>query len=221
MGVGTDARGRAPDRPGPLLDVPAPRPPVHDAVAPPGTRGPARSWSRRSAPRLLPVPVAVPSPAGRPTAVDHLLTLLALLGLAVTALTVVATLVGLRPLVVRSGSMEPAVRTGGMVLVQEVSAREIAVGDVVAVDRPDGVRVTHRVVSTTPAGEAATLVLKGDANDQVDPDPVAVTRAGRVVFTAPVLGRLSAELASARGGFVLGCLVTAGALGALRRPGSA
>lgn len=200
--------------------VPAPRSPLVLAPLPEPPPPARRSWQAAARPRLggaLPV-VRERTRQGRSTVVDHLLTVLALVGLAVTGLTVFATVSGLRPLVVRSGSMEPLIRTGGMVLVERVQAGEIRVGDVVAVERPDGVRVTHRVVSLTPEGTAVQLVLKGDANDAADPDPVVVTEAGRLVWTAPVVGRLSAELASARGGFLLGCLVTAGVLSALRRP---
>lgn len=149
--------------------------------------------------------------------VDHLLTLAALLGLVTTGVTVFAAQSGLRPLVVRSGSMEPTIATGSMVLVRDVPASSISVGDVVAVERPDHTRVTHRVVSVTHLGATVSLVLKGDANRDPDPSPVVVTHAGRLVFTAPVLGRMGAFLSSARGGFVLGWLVAGVMLAVLRR----
>jgi signal peptidase I len=149
--------------------------------------------------------------------VDHLLTVGALLGLLMTGVTIAATVTGLRPLVVKSGSMEPTIATGGMVLTREVTAAEIAVGDVVAVTRPDRTRVTHRVVEVTHKGATAELVLKGDANEDVDPVPVTVTSAGEVVYSAPWLGRVSAFLTSAAGGFSLGCVVTAVLMVVLRR----
>lgn len=197
-------------------------------------RLPPRSWSGCFEPRLAAEPAALlllPAPrapqpgeqsgptAGRaPRAIaDLLLTLAACLGLLVAGLTVTAAVTGLQPLVVRSGSMEPLVRTGGMVLVRTVPAAELEVGDVVTVDRPDGLRVTHRVVELSRQGAAAELVLQGDANDDPDPLPVVVSEAGRLVWTAPGLGRVAAFFASARGGFVLGCVVTAVALPVLRR----
>lgn len=149
--------------------------------------------------------------------VDHLLTGGAVLGVVVTAVTVGAAVTGLRPLVVRSGSMEPVIATGGMVLVRTVAASEIEVGDVVAVDRPDHTRVIHRVVSVQHRGAAAQLALKGDANTDNDPVPVVVTTAGRLVFTAPWLGRVGPFLSSAKGGFLLGWLVAVVMLAVLRR----
>jgi signal peptidase len=151
---------------------------------------------------------------------DHLLTLAALLGIAMTAVTVLASHNGLQPLVVRSGSMEPTIPTGSMVLVRTVAAQDIRVGDVVAVERPDHTRVTHRVVSVEHRGATASLVLKGDANTDPDAEPVVVAQAGRLVATAPVLGRVGGFLSSAKGGFVLGWLVAAVMLVVLRRKGA-
>lgn len=147
---------------------------------------------------------------------DLLLTLAALLGVVVLGITVTAHVTGLRPLVVKSGSMEPTISTGGMVLVRTVPADQIQVGDVVAVDRPDNTRVTHRVVAVIHQGATAQLTLKGDANEDPDPQPVVVDSAGKLVLSVPSIGRVSAFFASAKGGFVLGCLFTAFALPVMR-----
>jgi signal peptidase I len=155
-------------------------------------------------------------PAPRSGWLDHLLSLLAVLGLVCVGVTIAATQLGLRPLVVKSGSMEPTIATGSMVLVRTIPARDIRVGDVVAVDRPDRTRVTHRVVSVEHRGATAELVLKGDANTDPDPAPVAVTSAGRLVMTAPLLGRVGAFLSSAKGGFVLGWVVAVVMLSVIR-----
>jgi signal peptidase len=172
-------------------------------------------------PALEEMSAAAPAPPGKRHLASRvilgtLLNLAALLGVGMTGLTIYAATHHLHPLVVRSGSMEPLVHTGGMVLVQTIPASDIRVGDVVAAKRPDGVTVTHRVVRISRDGELANLILKGDANKAVDPDPVPVARVGRLVWSAPLIGRVAAWTASARGGFVLGCLVT-GVLLSLRR----
>jgi signal peptidase I len=159
---------------------------------------------------------ALPEPPPRRW-VDQLLTGFAVIGILMASVTVFAATTGLRPLVVRSGSMEPTIHTGSMVLVRSIPARDIRVGDVVAVDRPDGTRVTHRVVSVVHNGRHAELVLKGDANPDNDPAPVVVTRGGRLVLSVPWLGRVGAFLTSAKGGFALGWLVAAVMLAVLRR----
>jgi signal peptidase I len=113
--------------------------------------------------------------------------------------------------------MEPTIAAGSMVLVQRVDAGDIEVGDIVAVERTDHTRVTHRVLATRPQGRAVELTLKGDANEDPDPAPVTVVGAERLVWHSPVVGRAVAWLATAPGGFVMGCILTALTLQVLRR----
>ena len=148
---------------------------------------------------------------------EVLLTLGALLGVVVTGVTVAAARNGMRPLVVRSGSMEPTIPTGSMVVVERVPVQDIRVGDIVAVERPDHTRVTHRVIGIEQRGSTAELTLKGDANEDPDPVPVTVRRADRLVRQIPGVGRVAAELATPRGGFAIGSIVTAVAMTVLRR----
>jgi signal peptidase I len=168
------------------------------------------------------VPRAAPARRRRSGRVGHLLaevalTLAALVGLFGVAVTATAARADIRPLVVRSGSMAPTVPAGSMVLVQRVSAEALRPGDVVAVDRPDGARVMHRIVAIYRSGPMPALTLKGDANDDPDPKPVPVIEADRLRWHVPQLGRAAAWLATAPGGFALGCLVTGLTLATLRR----
>ncbi len=67
-------------------------------------------------------------------------------------------------LVVRSGSMEPAIRAGGIVLI-DTSARDLQIGDVASFRDPQGGDViTHRVVALRDDG----FVTRGDANRSDD-----------------------------------------------------
>ena len=150
---------------------------------------------------------------------ELLLTAAALLGLVTLVGTVGAVRAGLQPLVVRSGSMEPTIHTGSMVLVRKIPAAQIKVGDVVAVERPDHTRVTHRVIARKALGPNAELTLKGDANEDPDPVPVTVSHAYRMVGSVPLLGRVGPVLATAPGGFAMGCLVTFGLVRGGRRQG--
>ena len=154
---------------------------------------------------------------GRTVLAEVALTLGALLGLVVTGVTLLAAQTGLRPLVVRSGSMEPTIATGSMVLVRRIAAEEIRPGDIVAVERPDHTRVTHRVVEVERHGQTAELTMKGDANEDADPVPVTVRRVDRLVYQVPELGRVGAWFATPRGGFVVGCLLTAVFMQVIRR----
>ena len=110
---------------------------------------------------------------------------------------------------VLSGSMEPGIRTGSLVLTKSAEAREIKTGDVivfqhtVGVEQPERILIAHRVVDTR---DGTSFRTKGDANE--NPDPFLVPAddiVGTVYCDIPYLGRL-AELAGTPCGIsVLGC----------------
>ncbi len=66
-------------------------------------------------------------------------------------------------LIVRGGSMEPAVGLGSIIIVDR-AAREPAVDDIVSFREASGNIITHRVVAI----EDETYATKGDANEAVD-----------------------------------------------------
>jgi signal peptidase len=73
---------------------------------------------------------------------------------------------GYRALIVRSGSMAPAIETGDMVVTRLVRPSAVSEGDVITFQDPsrDGELVTHRVVETGRQGGQISFVTKGDAN---------------------------------------------------------
>jgi signal peptidase len=103
-------------------------------------------------------------------------------------LAALAPLAGLQLVRLATGSMSPGYPAGSVLLVQDVAAGEVVPGDVVTVMRADGSPVTHRVVEVEPVRGGARLVLRGDANEQVDPAPYLATRVGRVIGGIPVGG---------------------------------
>jgi len=144
----------------------------------------------------------------------------------VGGLALVASLVlfgmGCRPVIVRSGSMEPTYPVRSVAIVRKVSTASIRVGDVVAVRLPSGERVMHRVWTRTTIGPGLESVsLKGDANDKPDEAPVALTATTYKALTAlPGVGGLATQLHSPVTGFVLaGALLGPAAL-RRRRAGS-
>jgi signal peptidase len=117
------------------------------------------------------------------------LTLMAIFGAASVAAVAVGLAMDLKPVVVISGSMEPTLPVGSLVLGRTVPASELASGDVVSVPRPaDHSLVTHRIVSVTPSTDGVSLVLKGDSNMQNDPDAYQVYEADLVVAHVPHAG---------------------------------
>lgn len=99
----------------------------------------------------------------------------------------------------RTGSMAPTMPQGSVAVALPIAAADIAVGDVVTVQRAgEPLPVTHRVTEVRraenasgdepmPAG-ARELILKGDDNETVDFLPYLVTHAKRVVFAIPGAG---------------------------------
>jgi signal peptidase len=93
--------------------------------------------------------------------------------------------------VVLSGSMEPVMAPGDVVIVDEVPADSIAVGDVVTYSR-DGGRstTTHRVVGFVETdADGTTFRTKGDANPGQDLYLVRRSQVvGKVVYVIPYIG---------------------------------
>ena len=86
---------------------------------------------------------------------------------------VLSVALGYRPVAVISGSMEPAISVGDLVLYQPNDLDGIAQGAIVVFDDPvnEGGTIIHRVVDIDP--DTGSLQTQGDANG--DPDSVLVT----------------------------------------------
>jgi signal peptidase len=109
----------------------------------------------------------------------------------------VPVFVGFRALVVMSGSMEPAISTGSLVVVRRVPAESIAVGQVVSFVSPEGTGqvITHRVQSVSRADGEVAVETKGDANTGSEKWSIGASGVvGRVVFHIPYLGYVLAYL---------------------------
>lgn len=140
------------------------------------------------------------------------LTLGAVIGLVCILVAAAALLLGITPLIVRSGSMEPTIPTGALAIAKDLPANDIKPGDVISVDNQQGIRITHRVVSVdSVSGDAAAVTLKGDANGVPDAQPYVITSAKRVAFHVDGLGYaiawLNTPAAMAVGALIVAALV--------------
>jgi signal peptidase len=91
--------------------------------------------------------------------------------------------------IVKSGSMEPAIRTGSIVVDRPEAAYRV--GDIVTfgADTKTQVPTTHRIIAIVGEGTNAMITTKGDANNAPDPSPTQITAVhGKVLFTVPYLG---------------------------------
>ena len=147
---------------------------------------------------------------GRSRGKEIALNVAAVAGLICIIATLASLIFGIKPLVFRSGSMEPAISTGALALAKTVPATELAVGDVISVDNDQGVRITHRVVELESAGADTVLAtLKGDANNVADRLSYTITEADRVFISVGALGYVVAWLSSPLATFLGGGLVGA------------
>lgn len=89
--------------------------------------------------------------------------------------------------VIISGSMEPTVKTGSMVIV--VRQGEYRQGDIIAFQDPMIGRNVHRIVGVASNGGTPYYITKGDASMMPDRFPVSGDRIeGKVVAIFPYLG---------------------------------
>jgi signal peptidase len=99
---------------------------------------------------------------------------------------------GQQTYIVLTGSMDPAISPGDAVVVGDVRAADVAVGDVLTFYKTasSDVPVTHRVIEVVEAeGDAVSFVTKGDANEDPDATTVGPSRVvGRVVVVIPFIG---------------------------------
>ena len=120
---------------------------------------------------------------------DLLLTLLAIAGSICIILMVLGFFFNVSIMMFRTGSMSPTIDTGSIALVRQIPAAQMNVGDIVTVERGDGLLpVTHRVLDISHVdartGEV-TFTMQGDANDTPDPLPYSVTTVREVMFSVP------------------------------------
>jgi signal peptidase len=86
-----------------------------------------------------------------------------------------------------SGSMEPAIPVGGIVVIKPVDPETLKIGDIICFTLTEPTSITHRIINITDQG----FITKGDANE--DPDQWIVKKEnviGRVIFTIPFIGYL-------------------------------
>lgn len=133
-----------------------------------------------------------------------LLSLGAALGVVCLVAATASVFLDIRPMVVSSGSMSPAIPAGSLAFAQDTAAGNVEVGDVVAVSRADGTRVMHRVVAAEPSGGQVALTLQGDANAAPDDEIYVVDRVLAVRFDVPWLGYPVSWLSTTWGLMILG-----------------
>jgi signal peptidase len=118
---------------------------------------------------------------------SNILTALFVMLLLVAVIVIMAPFTGWHLDAVLSGSMEPTIPTGSLVVLGPVSAGEVHVGDIIAYNKGN-VKVCHRVISVED-GQSARFITKGDANNAPDGTPVAPEElTGKLALCIPLAG---------------------------------
>lgn len=116
-------------------------------------------------------------------------------GFAATLLLAIvgSLLLGERPVVVLSGSMEPSFSAGDVLIERGIEPRELQIGQIVTFDEPETERtITHRVRSIEAQGQKLVVTTKGDADNGVQ--RWAIDRdgeLGRPAWRIPMVGHLA------------------------------
>jgi len=114
--------------------------------------------------------------------------------------------VGLRPLTVLSGSMEPTYHVGSLIYVKSVDYKELQAGDVITFMIDEDTLATHRIVEVVPDDDEPDVLryrTKGDANDAEDGSLVHYKNVvGTPVFTIPMLGYLANYIQNPPGTYI-------------------
>ncbi len=78
---------------------------------------------------------------------------------------------GYCPLIVLTGSMEPQIKDGDLIIVRQIDGEDVEVGDVIAFFDPESTSnsvLTHRVMEVLSENGSLSFRTKGDANNTED-----------------------------------------------------
>jgi len=98
-----------------------------------------------------------------------------------------------KSVVVLSGSMEPAVKTGSLVITLPAVVSDVQKGDIISFRSHENENniILHRVVDISNESGSIFFTTKGDNNDGTDNEPVpARDLVGKQLLSLPYLGRL-------------------------------
>lgn len=115
-------------------------------------------------------------------------------------------LIGLKPYVVLSGSMEPTYHVGALIYVKSVDYKELQVGDPITYMISQNTVVTHRIIEVLEDEEDPNTLryfTQGDANASPDGTSVHYKNIiGKPVFSIPYLGYVSNYIQNPPGTYV-------------------
>lgn len=101
----------------------------------------------------------------------------------------VPSILGYSPMSVLTGSMQPLFKPGDMIIIKNINADRIKIGDIITFKIPSGTLVTHRVVDIIKTDSTLSFKTRGDANNAADGMLVTVEQIiGKQILKIPYGG---------------------------------
>ena len=98
----------------------------------------------------------------------------------------ISSIFGYMPMKVLTGSMEPSIKVGDIVVVRKRPVSDIKIGDVITYKTEGNIYITHRVVQIFTEGNDLKFKTKGDANNIEDKDSIYEDQLiGKLAFRIP------------------------------------
>jgi len=98
---------------------------------------------------------------------------------------------GIKTYVIISGSMEPEIQIGDIVITKEVDIEELNLGDIISYRKGESV-ITHRITKIEKEDEKIVITTKGDSNNAEDTYEITEGNIeGRVIKVIPSIGNIS------------------------------
>lgn len=122
------------------------------------------------------------------------------IGIILLIMFFVPTIIGIKPCIVLSGSMEPQIKTGSIVYANtHVEVGTIKQGDIIVFNIGE-TQVIHRVININEN----SFITKGDANENEDLAPVNLSQyKGKYIFSIPYLGKILLKCKTRTGKFIV------------------
>lgn len=108
----------------------------------------------------------------------------------IASLLLIPVLLGYKSMAVISGSMEPEIPVGSVVIVKDTKPEALKKGDIITYKIGGDTMVTHRINNVDKTNNE--VITKGDANDSADVSPVKYEDiVGKMAVHIPLLGYIS------------------------------
>ena len=101
---------------------------------------------------------------------------------------------GIKTYTIISGSMEPELEIGDIVIIKETEESNLQVGDIISFRQGQSV-VTHRIIEINQTNEGNKFITQGDSNNVKDSEEVIFNMIeGKQIGKIPFIGKISLML---------------------------